>query len=157
MFNLNFLCNNFEEMLDCFCLFLRQVYFSYSDGNLLAAIFLYSSGILNFFVRIVPFAFRWIGKVPIHERALHPAGLHLNNFFTHPTLAKPACPVRFPKAQNRKMGTESNLHSSPFGMKIDQDKSKQRDVNKITIFSWPEIVNFSSFWMRSQDCRYVFK
>ena len=51
------------------------------EGNLLAAIFLYSSGILKFFVRTVPFA-SWksavcismpIEKVPIHKHALHPA------------------------------------------------------------------------------------
>ena len=63
-------------------------------------------------------------------------------------LARPAWLVRFHKAQKRKMGTEKNQHSSLFGMKVDQHRtrSKQRDVNTITIFSRPvNFVNLSSF------------
>ena len=99
---------------------------SYFAENLLAAIFLYSRGILNFFVRIVPFAFRWrlekcrfTSSCTASSRTPVPHGpcQQLLSLI----LAKSAwLAVRFPKARNRKMGTESNLHSSPFGMKIEQ-------------------------------------
>ena len=57
-----------------------------------------------------------VGKVPIHElvhciqQVPHGPCQQLLSLI----LAKSVClAVRFPKARNRKMGTESNLHSSP--------------------------------------------
>jgi len=80
---------------------------SYSDENLLAAIFLYSRGILNFFVRIVPFAFRWrlekcrfTSSCTASSRTLVPHGpcQQLLSLI----LAKSVwLAVRFPKARNR--------------------------------------------------------
>ena len=61
-----------------------------------------------------------VGKVPIHKlvHCIQQDPSMSTNFLTHPS--QTSLPMRFPEAQNRKMGTESNLHSSPFGMKIEQ-------------------------------------